>query len=175
MMMMIVRVFPLKAATNVFDGEQLVAYWGKGLDKFIIECLRKKKWLPTNRYIDIYYKGYIFTKVFFYVYATDARIIHKRIVLKLVFISKFKHAICATLLVNTKNCHMTFLDVEHSHYVCYTLMRELNRFVKNPRLRLRLLMTRTLYKSGVLVSVGILTKIVYFMKILKDRNGVERS
>ncbi len=72
---------------NVFEGEQLIAYWGKGLDKFIIECLTKKKSLAYNKYIDIYYKGYVFLGVFFYVYATDARIICGEIVLKLVFLS----------------------------------------------------------------------------------------
>ncbi len=50
---------------NIFDEEQLIAYWGKGLDKFTIKCLREKKWLPNNRYINICYKGIVFTQVFF--------------------------------------------------------------------------------------------------------------
>ena len=149
---------------NVFEREQLIAYWGKGLDKFIIECLTKKKSLAYNKYIDIYYKGYVFLGVFFYVYATDARIICGEIVLKLVFISKFER-IPATLHVDTEGCHITFSYGYHTRYVCHTFMRELDRFAKNPRLRLRKLMTRILYKSGVLLSMGILTKIVYFMSI----------
>ena len=158
---------------NIFDEEQLIAYWGKGLDKFTIKCLREKNWLPNNRYINICYKGIVFTQVFFYVYATDARVVGEEIVFDLFFVSKFERGIRAELLVTTtRGCYVVFLDAEHSDNVCYMFARELNRFVVAvSRSRVRSWMIRILRKSGVLLSVGVLTKIVYFMRLLEDGGG----
>ena len=119
---------------NVFEGEQLIAYWGQGLDKFMIECLTKKKSIPYNRYIDIYYKGYVFSKVFFYVYTTNVEIISGEIVLKLFFISKFL-CIPATLRVNTEGCQIIFSYGHHVRHVCHAFMSELDCFARDPSRR----------------------------------------
>ncbi len=125
----------------------------------------------VHRYLDIYYKSIVFSKVFFYSYATGVtRIVRKRIVLKLVFISKFQPAIHARLVIDfiARNCSITFCDREHSHYVCYTLLCEIDHFVCC-MYSLCAFMVRVLQKSGVLLSVGILTKIVYFTKLFSRR------
>jgi hypothetical protein len=160
---------------NVLEDEQLVAYWGQGLDRFVIRCLTAKKIVPFSKYINIYYKGYVFSKVVFYVYTTNVEIIGGEIALELIFISKFAR-IPATLHVTTECCDIIFA---HRHQVRHVstcaLLRELECFARDPsRRRLRKMMVRVLDKSEVLLSVGILTKIVYFMSVLKKRrNGVK--
>ena len=113
---------------NVLEGERLVAYWGQGLDKFMIKCMTKRA-IPYSDRIHIHYKGYVFSKVVFYVYTINVEIIGGEIVLEVLFVSKFLR-IPATLHVSREGCVLLPAYGHHVRHVPHTFLREVRMFCK---------------------------------------------